>query len=124
MEEAGEAKKRPLELDWDNLLPDRDEGPFTLTIIKGNGSIAQPRKNSDMVFDQRYSPVDDIELMNVRELEDSIQRQKTTLATMAGKLRDGGEKCRNTIKRYEEELERRKMRQPKAVKVNFFLGHG
>ncbi|KAF7829365.1 ubiquitin-like-specific protease 1D isoform X1 [Senna tora] len=107
-----EAMKLPLNLDCHTSLSiqDDDDQPPPMLVLspsssKTTDSLGEPRQSSNM---------DPHGLQHLRdhELTESIQSKKHTLETMGGNLPDKGEKLRATIKRYEDELARRKLRLP------------
>ncbi|KAG7979613.1 hypothetical protein I3843_05G139200 [Carya illinoinensis] len=109
MEEGG-AKKIPLVLDWEKLLPSHDDDvPPPLLVVKPSG---QPPNESPMDSDQSHSQREEggFHLLSDHDLNESIRSKLRTLENMAPKLADKGEKIRATLKRLEDEMERRKLR--------------
>ncbi|KAF7809284.1 ubiquitin-like-specific protease 1D isoform X1 [Senna tora] len=104
-------KKLPLQLDWNQLLPSRadDEPPPMLIVKPPSDSLSHPRKPSRFGSDHPAFPADDLGRFNDRELSDMLKRKKATLDTTSRRLPDKGEKLRDVIKRYEDELARREM---------------
>lgn len=113
MEEGG-AKKLPLVLDWEKLLPSHDDGvPPPLLVVIPN---SQPPKSSPMDSDQSHSQREEgFDLLSDHDLNESIRSKRRTLETMAPKLHDKGQKIRATLKRLEDEMERRKLRRLNKV---------
>ncbi|PWA71236.1 Peptidase C48, SUMO/Sentrin/Ubl1 [Artemisia annua] len=98
----------PITLDWDQLLSREDGGddrPPELEVIRSN---KKPKELSENIYQS-----EDLEMVvkSDRELKESIARFKRNLKTLAHKLRDGGERLRVSLKRHEDELERRLQRQ-------------
>jgi hypothetical protein len=108
MEEEG-AKKRPLELDWDKLLPSQDDDDVPLEVI------VKTTHQSAMGSDQRQSD-EDLQGLSTHYIQEQIDRKRRTLETLGPKLADKGDKIRRTIKRLQDELDRREHK-----KVSFFL---
>ncbi|XP_059446063.1 ubiquitin-like-specific protease 1D isoform X2 [Corylus avellana] len=110
MEEEG-AKKTPLVLDWEKLLPEDDVPPAVL-IVKPTTTTAQPSKQSAMDSAQRLNSQRDdrFDLLSDHELNELFRRKRRTLETVGWKLPDRGEKVRNALMRLEDEMERRKLR--------------
>ncbi|KAK4261302.1 hypothetical protein QN277_004321 [Acacia crassicarpa] len=110
----------PLQLDWDQLLPNRDdEPPPTLVIESSSDSLSQPSKLTASGIDQQ-SPVSvNLEGYNDRDLMDVFRRKKLMLEALGPKLPDKGEKLRAVVKNYEDELACRKRRRlDKEVEEN------
>lgn len=99
MEEEG-AKKRPLELDWDKLLPSQDDDDVPLEVI------VKTTHQSAMGSDQRQSD-EDLQGLSTHYIQEQIDRKRRTLETLGPKLADKGDKIRRTIKRLQDELDRR-----------------
>ncbi|XP_028754422.1 ubiquitin-like-specific protease 1D isoform X2 [Neltuma alba] len=102
--EHDDGNKVPLQLDWDRLLPSRDDEPPPTLII------SQPPKLADAVLDQQSPVADNLERYSDRDLMDLLRRKKRTLETTGPKLPDKGEKLRVLIKHCEDELAHRKRR--------------
>ncbi|KAJ7943630.1 ubiquitin-like-specific protease 1D [Quillaja saponaria] len=102
-----ETKKRPLNLDWDALIPSQEEEPPVVVIVKPTATttITEPQTHSDMDTDQQYSQTEAIEHFSDHKLEESIRSKRNTLLTTAMNLPDKGEKLRAALKRLEDELE-------------------
>ncbi|XP_050206247.1 ubiquitin-like-specific protease 1D [Mercurialis annua] len=96
--EGENQKKRPLELDWTQVLDQNDtEPPPPLLIVK-----TLPPQPSD------NSPRDEsCRAMTNHELDEAIKRSRSNLLVIGPKLPDGGEKFRALIKSYVEEKQRR-----------------
>ncbi|GJY08049.1 hypothetical protein Tco_0375103 [Tanacetum coccineum] len=62
---------------------------------------------------------EEIEMKTDTEIKDTISRMKNNLKNFASKLRDGGEKLKASLRKYEDELERRnKIKPPPVLPVN------
>ncbi|XP_054808974.1 ubiquitin-like-specific protease 1D isoform X4 [Prosopis cineraria] len=119
--EHDDGNKVPLQLDWDQLLPERDDEPPPTLIVKPSfsDSLSTPSKLTASGLDQQSLVADNLERLSDRDLTDLLQRKKRTLETAGPKLPDKGEKLRALIKQYEDELARRKRRRlDKEVDVN------
>ncbi|XP_057947911.1 ubiquitin-like-specific protease 1D isoform X2 [Malania oleifera] len=137
MEGEEEKKKKPLDLDWDQLLPTREdeEPPAELVVtteatagaVTASGAATttserqRHREHSPMVREpqaqqQHYSQRDDIEHMTDHELNDTIRRKIRNIETLGPKLPDKGAKLRASLKRFQGEMERRNLQrlQPDA----------
>ncbi|KDP26573.1 hypothetical protein JCGZ_17731 [Jatropha curcas] len=104
MEEENSKKKR-LKLDWKEVLDQNDDEPPTLMIVK---TTPEPPKPSPMTTD--LSSRDDCSYMTDHQLKEAIKRHKAHITSLSSNLPDNGEKLRTTLKAYEEELDRRKLR--------------
>ena len=111
--EEDRAKKRPLDLDWEKLLPnssqnddDDDDAPPEL-IVKSSTTTATMGSG-----DERH---EDLEKWSDRMLEEHIERKRRTCETMGPRMPDKGEKLRLTLKRFEDERERRKLARPQKL---------
>ncbi|KAH7858556.1 hypothetical protein Vadar_025247 [Vaccinium darrowii] len=101
-----EAKRQgPITLDWDKLLPLRDDEPPPVLVV------ATTIVDDDMEQSQR----DELHKMNDRELEEAIVKLRRTFETVGSKLNDGGAKIRANLQRYQAEIERRKLRRLEKV---------
>ncbi|KAJ7953631.1 ubiquitin-like-specific protease 1D [Quillaja saponaria] len=107
-----EAKKRPVPLDWDAFLGSQDEEPPVLVIVKPTTTVTDTelQRLLDMDRDQQYLLTESIEELTDHKLEESIRSKRNTLQTIKS-LPDKGEKLRATLKRLEDEMERRKQTQ-------------
>ncbi|KAF8389853.1 hypothetical protein HHK36_024370 [Tetracentron sinense] len=94
MEEGKKKKKEPLILDWEKLLPIKDEeSPPVLVVMES----------------EQASQSDIIEQFSDHELNDAIRRNKHSYENFANRLPDKGDKLRTKLKSLEDELERRKL---------------
>ncbi|KAK9277162.1 hypothetical protein L1049_006701 [Liquidambar formosana] len=117
--EAEKERKKPLELDWDKLLPSQDDDPPPDLVVTTTAAAAAVAANAEQHQEQQKqhsttsteSQREEIALPSIpdRQLEESIERQKKNL-NLGLKLPDKGEKIRVKIKQLEEERERRKLR--------------
>ncbi|XP_048322454.1 ubiquitin-like-specific protease 1D [Ziziphus jujuba] len=116
MEEAKPRKRRPLDLDWETLLPSQEDDPPAVLIVKSNNNqnINTLKDSSMAAADSRNSDSEYSELRD-HELDDRIVRQKKNIEGMGPRLPDKGEKLRLSLKRMEEERERRKLRRVETV---------
>lgn len=118
-EEKNKKRKSPIDLDWDKLLPPRqqddDEPPPILVVTTISGVAGQPQ--STMGGGEQVG--DELETMPDLRLEESITRGRKNYETLGPKLPDKGQKLLASIRRLEEENERRKRR--RLVKVGTFL---
>ncbi|GAV82211.1 LOW QUALITY PROTEIN: Peptidase_C48 domain-containing protein, partial [Cephalotus follicularis] len=130
-------KKRPLELDWDEVIPseDDDEPPQSIVILKTEPEPPPPpppaaAAKSSEIIDADHARREDLLRLTDRDLEEKIQRVKTTKLQFGRKLHDNGAKLDESIKRFEEERERRKLRLCDCKVVSAFhkelstLNHG
>ncbi|KAK4598130.1 hypothetical protein RGQ29_015571 [Quercus rubra] len=115
--EEDRAKKRPLDLDWEKLLPnssqnddDDDDAPPEL-IVKSSTTTATMGSG-----DERH---EDLEKWSDRMLEEHIERKRRTCETMGPRMPDKGEKLRLTLKRFEDERERRKLARPQKLNSSY-----
>ncbi|XP_022864492.1 uncharacterized protein LOC111384448 [Olea europaea var. sylvestris] len=106
MEGDGERKRKsPLELDWDKLLrPEDDEDP--VLVVKPVAAAAEKKPMTD--DGEESSRGDQFRQTPDDELMTEITRMKNNFPSLAANLPDRGEKYLASIKRREEELERRK----------------
>lgn len=121
MEEEG-AKKTPLILDWEKLLPEDDVPPAVL-IVKPTTTTTQPSKQSAMGSAQRLNSQRDesFDPLSDHELNELFRRKRSTLETVGRNLPDGGEKVRNALMRLKDEMERRKLRRVEKVLFSFIF---
>ncbi|XP_030553193.2 ubiquitin-like-specific protease 1D isoform X2 [Rhodamnia argentea] len=100
--EESERPNRRERIDWDKLLDDDDDddGPPPVLIVTRSSSGPAPAMESD----------DGIAGLSDQQLADSIASKMRTLRGLQRNLPDGGDKLRSTLKRLEEEQERRKLR--------------
>ncbi|XAR65060.1 Ulp1 peptidase [Bertholletia excelsa] len=109
-------KKQPINLDWNLLLPDGEDEPppeLVVTAAPAPATATSERELSPQLMDcdqQEQSIRNELSRVTNSELDEMITRQKRTLETLSSKLPDGGEKLRDSVKRLEEERERRKLR--------------
>lgn len=106
MEEDGTKKKGGIELDWDILLlPETasvpEEEPPQLVVVPGS----MPGVAATMAVDSNECESDDLRKLSDKDLIAAVERFKRHLKTL--KLKDGGQKMMCTLKRYEDERERR-----------------
>ncbi|KAM3754213.1 hypothetical protein ACB098_03G149700 [Castanea mollissima] len=121
--EEDRAKKRPLELDWEKLLPnssqndddDDDDAPPEL-IVKSSTTTTTTTATTMGSGDERH---EDFEKWNDRMLEEQIERKRRTCETMGPRMPDKGEKLRLTLKRLEDERERRKLARPQKLNSSY-----
>ncbi|KAL4639120.1 hypothetical protein ACB092_03G195000 [Castanea dentata] len=119
--EEDRAKKRPLELDWEKLLPnssqnyddDDDDAPPELIVKSSTTTTTATTMGSG---DERY---EDFEKWSDRMLEEQIERKRRTCETMGPRMPDKGEKLRLTLKRLEDERERRKLARPQKLNSSY-----
>ncbi|KAM3706409.1 hypothetical protein ACJW31_03G150400 [Castanea mollissima] len=118
--EEDRAKKRPLELDWEKLLPnssqnddDDDDAPPELIVKSSTTTTTATTMGSG---DERH---EDFEKWNDRMLEEQIERKRRTCETMGPRMPDKGEKLRLTLKRLEDERERRKLARPQKLNSSY-----
>ena len=112
MEEVNNFKrKKPLEIDWKMIFStddDVDDRPPEIVITSavkstaGGGGGGGRREAKTEKEDAEYQKKSD------RELEDMIPRIKQNILKLSDKLPDKGEKFKATLKRCEDEVERRK----------------
>uniref|UniRef100_A0A2P2M8R0 Ubiquitin-like-specific protease 1D isoform X1 n=2 Tax=Rhizophora mucronata TaxID=61149 RepID=A0A2P2M8R0_RHIMU len=106
-----ESKKRPLALEWDKIMGQKDDDePPAIVIVKEAAEPPPP---------QPWSPVDhfpkeEFVSLDDHQLEETIRRQKANLGKLSRNLPDNGEKLRANIKALEEERERRKPCRPQT----------
>ncbi|XP_054775815.1 ubiquitin-like-specific protease 1D isoform X1 [Prosopis cineraria] len=110
--EEGSAKGRPLDLDWNKLLPTHDDGPPSPVVVintctKTIVSITEPQRTSHRDVDPR---AEDLRLLTDHQLTDSYNSKLRTFENTAKNLPDKGDKLRVTLKHYEDELSRRRRR--------------
>ncbi|KAL0004188.1 hypothetical protein SO802_011749 [Lithocarpus litseifolius] len=115
--EEDRTKKRPLDLDWEKLLPnssqndDDDDAPPEL-IVKSSTTTTATMGSGD----ERH---EDFEKWSDRTLEEQIERKRRTCETMGPRMPDKGEKLRLTLKRLEDERERRKLARPQKLNSSY-----
>lgn len=116
MEEEKPRKRRPIDLDWETLLPSQDGDPPAVLIVKSNNNsnTTDTLRGSSMAADYQHSNTEYAELRD-HELDDRIKRLKLNVEQMCPKLPDKGEKFRLSLKRMEEERERRKLKRVETV---------
>ncbi|CAK9181712.1 unnamed protein product [Ilex paraguariensis] len=105
--EGGERKRKKLDLDWGKLLSDHideDEEPPTVMVVTNTGAAAEKLKSAAMDDEQQQNGFNH---MNDRELNDVLERNIQNLKSVGDRLPDKGQKLRVSIKRLEEEIERR-----------------
>lgn len=106
MEGDGERKRKsPLELDWDKLLRQEDDEDPVL-VVKPVAAAAEKKPMTD--GGEESSGGDQFRQTPDDELMTEIARMKNNFPSLAANLPDRGEKYLASIKRREEELERRK----------------
>ena len=119
MEEGRErAKNRPIELDWDKLLPsgaDGDDRPATIVIVKTK-TLGSATKNSPEMAANEAS----VEQLTDHELFERIGSTKKTISMISHTMPDKGEKLLNSLRRLEDESERRKRRRPETIQLEVF----
>ncbi|KAL5552901.1 hypothetical protein UlMin_040302 [Ulmus minor] len=117
MEDEG-ARKKPLELDWDKLLPNKDDDPQPLLVVKSNSAAPETRKESVMAGDRKISDkIEAIEKMSDHELVEKIRSSRKSLQSYGRTLPDKGEKLKLLVKQFEEEMERRKRRRVETIRL-------
>ena len=117
-EERERAKNRPIELDWDKLLPsgaDGDDRPATIVIVKTK-TLGSAAKNSPEMAANEAS----VEQLTDHELFERIGSTKKTISMMSRTRPDKGEKLLNSLRRLEDESERRKRRRPETIQLEVF----
>ena len=103
MEEEEKKEKRPLDLNWETLLPSQgDEPPLVLVVEQESPTIEEPQQ-------QQQTQRDDVEYKTDHELNELITRQSSYLESLAPKLPDKGAKLRVNLQRLMDERERRKL---------------
>ncbi|CAN0924020.1 Ubiquitin-like-specific protease 1D [Linum grandiflorum] len=116
MADADSSKKRKLVLDWEDIDRQTDgKGSLPEVVSEKNSRASDDRRQSnpsppvsEPVDPDHYSLKDECARMTDRKLEESIDRQKKTLATVGRTLPDGGRKIRAAVKILEDEREKRK----------------
>ncbi|KAL2546995.1 ubiquitin-like-specific protease 1D [Forsythia ovata] len=104
MEGGGERKRKsPLALDWEKLLGKEDDEDPVL-VVKRPAAAEKPTTDGG----EESSREDHFCQLSDKELIVEIGRMKSNLRTLAANLPDRGEKFLASIKRRENELERRK----------------
>ena len=101
MEEEEKKEKRPLELDWETLLPSQEDEPPPVLVVEEEASTIGEQQHQQT---QR----DDVEYKTDHELNEMITRQSNMLETLGPKLPDKGAKLRANLQRLMDERERRK----------------
>ncbi|ERN06626.1 ubiquitin-like-specific protease 1D isoform X1 [Amborella trichopoda] len=105
-------ENQPLKLDWNKLLPGRDDPVAELEVL--SDSRGKIRDETVTELDSLSMSREKVEKITDHQLEEKIQRVKRTLSTsFTLKLPDGGEKFRTSLKRLEDEKERRKIQRLK-----------
>ncbi|PON98938.1 Ulp1 protease family, C-terminal catalytic domain containing protein [Trema orientale] len=122
MEGEGATKQGPLKLDWEKLLPSKDDDQPTLLIVKPRTLAAEARKPAPaMGSDHPLLERDEtIEQMNDKELDEKIQRIRGNVQRVSkirNTLPDKGEKLQNFLKRLEDESKRRKRRRVETIEL-------
>lgn len=103
MEEEEKKEKRPLDLNWETLLPSQDdEPPLVLVVEQESPTIEEPQQ-------QQQTQRDDVEYKTDHELNDLISRHSIHVESLGPKLPDKGAKLRANLQRLMDERERRKL---------------
>lgn len=103
MEEEEKKEKRPLDLNWETLLPSQDdEPPLVLVVEQESPTIEEPQQ-------QQQTQRDDVEYKTDYELNELITRQSSNVESLGPKLPDKGAKLRVNLQRLMDERERRKL---------------
>uniref|UniRef100_A0A5B6ZMV5 Putative ubiquitin-like-specific protease 1D isoform X2 n=1 Tax=Davidia involucrata TaxID=16924 RepID=A0A5B6ZMV5_DAVIN len=105
--EEEKKRKTPIDLDWEKLLPSRDEEPPPVLVVTTSGR--EPSAMSGEQFQQSWME-EELSRMGDKELNDSIFRHRRNVETLGPKLPDKGEKLKATLKCLEDERERRESR--------------
>ncbi|XP_052173538.1 ubiquitin-like-specific protease 1D isoform X2 [Diospyros lotus] len=105
-DEEQKKKKGPIDLNWDVLLPNRDEEPPQLIVIATDKEQSPPPPMDGGEQDQWKR--EELARKTDADLEESINRQRRHVETL--RLPDGGAKLRAQLKRFEEERESRRLR--------------
>lgn len=116
MEAEGKNRKRKLELNWNELLLEKqgdDEPPPRLVVITTEPQPL-PKKSDAMVCGDDPSKQEYYDLTD-RDLEEKIQRQQGNLDRLGSRLKDNGKKLRDTLEVLEEEKRRRTLLREKMV---------
>ncbi|KAL2519518.1 Ubiquitin-like-specific protease 1D [Abeliophyllum distichum] len=100
---GGRKRKSPLALDWEKLLGKEDDEDPVL-VVKRPAAAEKPTTDGG----EESSREDHFRQLSDKELIVEIGRMKSNLRTLAANLPDRGEKFLASIKRREDELERRK----------------
>ncbi|XP_030496698.2 ubiquitin-like-specific protease 1D isoform X1 [Cannabis sativa] len=116
MEDEVEAKKKkPLNLDWNELFSTKDDEPPPLVILKSEtltGAKAQ-RPSPEMSSDRRHEAN---EQLTDHELNERIRSTAINIKNgLASKLPDKGERLKNSLKALEDERERRKRKRVETI---------
>lgn len=102
--------KKPLKLDWGELLPGRDEPlPPEVEVVAAaaDGSVGAEAAQGDA---QRLAEISD------HVLEEKIKRAVNNVASpMPGRLPDQGLKLRSALRKFHDERDRRTLAKPKKV---------
>ncbi|CAI9756272.1 unnamed protein product [Fraxinus pennsylvanica] len=106
MEGGGERKRKsPLKLDWDKLLGQEDDEDPVLLVKPAAGAAAEKPMTDG---GEESSRDDHFRQTSDDDLKIEIKRMKNNFSALAANLPDRGDKLLASIKRREEELERRK----------------
>lgn len=111
MEQGEEVKKKGgVPLDFEKLFASQDDDDDVEPPLP---EVATTIVDDDVEQKQK----EELQKMRDRELEDAIAKFGRTLKAVGLNLPDGGVKMRANIKRYEDELDRRRLR--RLEKVHF-----
>ncbi|GAA0156747.1 hypothetical protein LIER_38338 [Lithospermum erythrorhizon] len=141
MEEEEEKTKKGggINLDWDKLFPKNEAEPPQLLVVHKNNSNNNKKRKMGIVqiddddekcenleeksnfekkinIEEKYNSEERFRGVSDREMVERVERMKKNVYDL--KFRDGGEKYVISIKRLEDELERRRL--VKTQKVGFF----
>ncbi|KAI4314315.1 hypothetical protein L6164_027237 [Bauhinia variegata] len=107
--EERKGTKRPLQLDLNARLQSKvGDAPAEL-VVEPASNTATSTSQSQIIW-TAFSLGEDVELMDDHNIVEAIRCKKRSLETTGHRLADKGEKLQVNIKRFEEELERRKKR--------------
>ncbi|KAK3041778.1 hypothetical protein RJ639_000294 [Escallonia herrerae] len=111
MEGENKRKKGGIPLDFQLLLPSTDAGPEPQLVVVPSAAAAGAAEEPLSAADAEPEPHGEETCMSDETLDFKIRRFRNLVgSTMPSNLPDRGNKLRATLKRYEAEMERRRLR--------------
>lgn len=109
MEQQGEkCKKRKLDINWKEVLPERNDEPLAELIVEKAEPPTSAPKSVHAMNDDSGSGEESERQMSNHELELKIARMKSFYETSRQRMPDKGEKFIAKLQRLEKEHERRR----------------
>ncbi|KAK2977767.1 hypothetical protein RJ640_016156 [Escallonia rubra] len=111
MEGENKRKRGGIPLDFQLLLPSTDAGPEPQLVVVPSAAATGPAEEPVSAADAEPEPHGEETCMSDETLDFKIRRFRNLVgSTMPSNLPDRGNKLRATLKRYEAEMERRRLR--------------